>query len=385
MPHSYHRNRTNKVRFGPRWWAAAALGLMTGIAVAAPNSSFLTATGNVLEPPSSAPAKSDAAKPQSAEQKPAAKAEAAPAKPAAAKHAAAANPENPRATYLISDRYLHGNPEILWAGFLTGLRGFEHFYDPVGNPLYFESPFNTTQIRFLYLHHDFPDGSQLGGGDVNVYAAQIRLALTERLAFIATKDGWSDLNARILPNAGGWNDFAIGLKYLFIVDRAADFVLAGGLRWTWDNGDKDVHNGNTQELSPFVSFAKGFDRFHLLGDVSGRIPTDSDLGNCIVQWDLHADYEIAPEALPGLAPMVELHGLHYLSDGSRLPLAVGGMDYANIGSDNVAGDGVISLGLGARWKFSPHMSLGSAFEFALHNNNNDIMGNRLTVDLALNW
>lgn len=290
-----------------------------------------------------------------------------------------------RATYLLDNRFLHGDPTILWPGFLSGLRGFEHFYDPIGNPLYFETPFNNTSLRALYLHHDFPNDSQIGGGDLNVYAAQVRIALTERLGFIATKDGWSDLNAGILPPASGWNDFAIGLKYVIIADTDADFVLTGGARWEWQNGARDVLQGGDQEISPFISFAKGWDQFHLLGNVTGRIPTNSSEGNCILQWDLHMDYEIAPQTLPGFAPVFEVHGLHYLSDGDRLPLSIGGLDYTNLGSTDVAGDGVVSGGIGFRWKLSPHASLGSTFEFPFHNPDNDIMGNRVTVDLTFTW
>ncbi|MCG3129225.1 MAG: hypothetical protein CHACPFDD_04143 [Phycisphaerae bacterium] len=305
-------------------------------------------------------------------------------KPAARQETASSNMSD-TATFLLGKERWHNDPEVLWPGFLSGLRGFEHFYEPIGNPLYFESPFNYTGVKLLYLHHDFPDGSQLGGGDVNVYAAQIRLALTERLGFIATKDGYSDLNARILPNDEGWNDFAIGAKYVFIADRENDFVLTGGMRWEWDNGDREILQGGTQELSPFVSLAKGFDRWHFLGNVTGRLPMDRHDANYILSWDLHADYEIAPEALPGLAPVVELHGLHYLSDGDVLPLSVGGLDYSNIGSNNVAGDSVVWAGMGLRWKLSPHMSVGSTWEFPLHNPDNDIMGNRVTVDLALTY
>ncbi|MFN0136546.1 MAG: hypothetical protein ACKVS9_10580 [Phycisphaerae bacterium] len=327
------------------------------------------------------PAKPDA--------KAAAKPEAKPADGAAAKEAAEpsarATTLSERATFGISNARIHDDPEILWPGFLNGLRGFEHFYDPVGNPLFFETPFNSTSLRLLYLHHDFPNGSQLGGGDANVYAAQIRLALTERLAFIATKDGYTDMNARILPSGDGWNDFAIGAKYVFIADHANDFVLAGGMRWTWENGSREILNGFTQELSPFVSFAKGWDRFHFIGDVTGRLPMDRHDGNYILQWDLHFDYEIAPEALPGFAPMFEIHGLHYLSDGDQLPLAVGGLDYSNIGSNDVSGSAVIWGGVGFRWKLTPHMSIGSTFEFPFHNPDTDIMGNRVTVDLALTW
>lgn len=290
-----------------------------------------------------------------------------------------------RATFLLGNTRFHGDPMILWPGFLSGLRGFEHFYNPIGNPLYFESPLINTELRLLYLHHDFPDGSQLGGGDLNVYAAQVRLALTERLAFIATKDGYSDLNARILPNDEGWNDFAIGLKYAFIADKDSDFVLTGGLRWEWDNGDQGVLQGDAQELSPFLSFAKGFDQFHIMGNVTGRLPMDDDRGNYILSWDLHFDYEVAPQALPGFAPLFEVHGLHYLSDGEHLPLSVGGLDYTNLGSTDVAGDGVVWGSVGFGWKLTPHLSLGSAFEFPMHNPDNDIMGNRVTAHVALSW
>ena len=327
----------------------------------------------------SQPAKKDAAKPadQSADKAATPADKAAPAdKTVAAEKTTetVARPNNlsDKATFGLSNARIHDDPTILWPGFLSGLRGFEHFYNPVGNPLYFETPFNNTELRLLYLHHDFPNGSQLGGGDVNVYAAQIRLALTERLAFIATKDGWSDMNARILPGGDGWNDFAIGAKYVFIADRENDFALTGGMRWTWDNGDREVLNGFTQELSPFVSVAKGWDKFHFIGDVTGRLPTDSNDGNYILQWDLHFDYEVAPQVLPGFAPIFEVHGLHYLSNGERFPLSVGG-------------DSVIWGGVGFRWKLTPHMSVGSTFEFPFHNPDNDIMGNRVTVDMALTW
>lgn len=290
-----------------------------------------------------------------------------------------------RATFLLSNERITGDNEILWPGFITGLRGFEHFYDPVGNPLYFETPFNDTSLRLLYIWHKFPSGSQIGGGDLSAFAAQIRVALTERLGFIATKDGYSVLNAGILPQDQGWNDFTVGLKYVIIADQDNDFVLTGGARWEWANGDREVLQGGSQELSPFVSFAKGWDRLHLLGNVTGRIPCNGNKGNSILSWDLHLDYEVAPEALPGFAPLVELHGLHYLTDGSALPLNVGGFDYSNIGSTGVAGDSVFSAGLGFRWKLTPNASLGSTWEFPLHNPDNDIMGSRVVADITLSW
>ena len=49
------------------------------------------------------------------------------------------------AEHLLDFPKLHSDPTILWPGFLNGLRGFENFYNPVGNPLYFETPLNNTE------------------------------------------------------------------------------------------------------------------------------------------------------------------------------------------------------------------------------------------------
>ena len=207
---------------------------------------------------------------------------------------------SPRATFGVSADRQHSDP-VLWEGnpgFLNGLRGFEHFYNPVGQPLYFETPFNNSGVRFLFLHHEFSDGSPLAGGDLNIVAVQARIAITERLGFIATKDGYSWLDAGALPEESGWNQLAAGLKYAFYVDREADFVATAGARLMLVTGEDKVLQSDTEELSPFISVAKGFDRLHLIGNVTYRFPFDDDKGNQVLMWGLHADYEV----IDGLAP-----------------------------------------------------------------------------------
>ncbi len=275
-------------------------------------------------------------------------------------------------SYLFSDRNVFGDAEVWHPGFLTGMRSStplrERFAEPLGNPIYFESPFIDTNVRVFYLWHDFANGSPLRGGDLNVWAAQIRVALSDRLAFLATKDGWSDLDAGLLPSASGWNDFAIGLKYACIVDEASQFIMTGGIRWELHNGDPDVLQGGDagdNELSPFVSFAKGWGRYNFMGNLTGRLPMDHNDGNYIVSWDLHVDIEIAPDILPGFFPLLEIHALHYLSDASALPLSVGGLDYSNIGAANVSGNNVFWGDIGFRTKLTPNLSLGVAYGFPI--------------------
>lgn len=286
-----------------------------------------------------------------------------------------------RSTYLVSEKPFFETPDLLWDGFLTGLEGFEHHYEPISNPLYNESPFIETQLKVLYIHHEFPDNNAIAGGDADIAAVQARLAITERLAFIANKDGYTWLDSGLTGEQEGFNDLAVGLKYAFIADRESDFVLTGGARYMWRVGAQRVLMGTAEELSPFISAAKGFDKFHLEGNATYRIGIDEGDTNDIFQWSLHADYEIAD----GIAPVIEINGLHYLSNGNRLPVNTGGLDYANIGAANVKGDSVVWAGLGAAFKLNPNVELGATYEFPFTDPDNDLIESRVTVGLTLSF
>ena len=290
-----------------------------------------------------------------------------------------------KAPALLSTERLHSDPEVFWKGFLTGLRGFEQFHNPIGSPIYFESPLINTEIRPIFMHHVFPQSSQLKGGQVNVIAAQARVALTDRLAFIATKDGFSFISTGILGTEDGWNDIAAGLKYAFWVDEANEFIATGGVRYEFANGSSRTLQRSDQEWSPFLSVAKGFGDFHAVAGVSYRIPEHPDKGNEILHWDFSFSYDIAKEVLPGFAPVLEFHGIHYLTNGKALGLDVGGVDYNNLGTTGAEGVSTITAGVGARWRLSPHASVGALFEMPLTRAGNDITLNRLTFDIIFTY
>lgn len=267
-------------------------------------------------------------------------------------------------------------------GFLTGLRGFEHFHDPVGQPLYFETPFNDTGLRALYLKHDFANGSALGGGDVTVYALQARVALSDRWQFIATKDGYSELD---LPGTAGddegWNDLAAGIKYVLHADTEKNYVVSTGIRYMAENGHRGILQGGVDEWSPFVSMAKGYDNLHLLSNLTLRVPSDTNQGNVVGHWDVHVDYDINPDSDTVFAPVFEVHGVHYLDDGATA-LPIGGLDYTNLGTQPKE-NFVAWAGIGARIEFSNRFEFGAVYEFALTDKNDDIMDTRITVDFIV--
>jgi len=269
------------------------------------------------------------------------------------------------------------------SGFLTGLRGFEHFHEPIGQPIYFESPFNDTGVRALYLKHDFANGSALGGGDVTIYALQARVALTDRWQFIATKDGYSELSTGLLGDDEGWNDIAAGLKYVLHADTKTDYVVATGIRYMAEHGHRGILQGGVDEWSPFVSLAKGYDNLHLVSNATLRIPSDTNAGNVVGHWDVHLDYSVNPDSNAVFAPVFEMHGVHYLDDGATA-LPIGGLDYANLGTQP-AENFVSWAGFGCRLEINKKFEFGVVYEFALTDRNDDIMDKRLTVDFIARW
>jgi hypothetical protein len=298
-------------------------------------------------------------------------------------------PTRPKVSYLISDENCFGEgPSLLWPGFVTGMRETytfqEKFVDPIGNPFYFESPFIESNAELVYFWHDFPTHSALAGGELNSIALQLRLALTDRLALMATKSGYSFVDSPFLGDGEGWNDVTLGLKYALLIDEPNEFILTSGIRWETRVGEGDALHGGpsgANELSPFISFGKGWDRWHLLGAVNYRVPMDRGSYNDILHWDLHLDYEIAPETLPGFFPLVELHGVHYFNNGDRTFLPVGGLDYTNLGSSDTAGDFMMWTDLGFQWKLSPNWTFGAVYGFPIVEAGTDSINQRVTVRL----
>lgn len=264
-------------------------------------------------------------------------------------------------------------------GFLTGMEGFDDFVHPVSSPLYFHDPFIDTHINAFYLWHEFPAGSALKGGDLSVWAIQAFIALTDRLQFTATSDGYSRIRARALRPDEGWNDLAVGLKYNVFADVESQSIVSAGLSWKLSNGHAGTAHGNVDELNPYITAAKAWGKFHMLGTVGGRLPMNKNRGNYVVYESLHFDYEV----VENFFPLLELNGLHYLSNGNRLPLGVGGLDFASLGSNDVEGNSTFWASVGFRWKLHEHIELGATYALPLSNPNNDILAQRAIVSIII--
>src|SRR5438876_3721136 len=100
------------------------------------------------------------------------------------------------------------------------------------------------------------------------------------------------------------------------------------------------------------------------------------------EHSFHVDYDVAN--WNKIYPMVELHWQHYVSKGSRTNLGFEGGDLVNFGSKTLMSKDIVSLALGARYKFSERAQVGVASEWALNNNKN-LQDFRLTMDFIWRW
>jgi hypothetical protein len=269
-----------------------------------------------------------------------------------------------------------------WPGFLTGLPGYEDFVMPVSNFIYFEDPFITTDLRLYYVYHDIPDDSVLRGGQVHAVAAQIRIALSERWAFLATKDGYSWVDSHVTSAGDGWNDITIGVKYAVHSDPDEQFLVSAGLKWEWNNGSTDAwQGGDSHEINPFISFAKGWDKWHFLGTLNARIPTNRTNANASILWNLHLDYKMTET----FRPLIEVMGIHWLTNADRLPFSQDYLDVGSVGSSKAAGTDFFSASVGFRWELAENVSFGVTYEFPLESAATHLMQQRVTVNTVISF
>lgn len=262
--------------------------------------------------------------------------------------------------------------------------GFARYVPPVTNPLFNETPFITTEVKPIYIFHHIPDDFVSGGGSVNVIALQARLAITERLGFIATADGYSfiDFDNNVLNDDSGLNDIAAGLKYAVISDPAAGHIATVGLRYTAPIGTLETRgmklNGvGDGFIDVFVTGAKLFEKAQLQGSVGTQIAlSNKNVG--FLHASLHADYEI----LPGFFPLIESNLTVPIQDGNRLKgVNLTGVDIIDLGSDDP--ETTLTLAIGARWRVSENALFGAAFEKNLIEN--DITGTSGTEASTFGW
>lgn len=260
---------------------------------------------------------------------------------------------------------------------------FDRFIGPISNPILSKDPRSLTEARLLFIQNSIDPQSALGSGNAQVYACQVRAALTERLTFIADKDGY----AVIHPGAGGtrdgWLDLAAGLKYAFVRDVENQLLVTGGFMYEIPSGEAEVFQHSGSGLFTFFgTVGKEFnENVHFLGTVGYQVPLDNNDNSSFYYTSLHLDRRI----MDVWYPLIEMNWFHYVAGGNALPNAVGeGDGLLNLGTQGVSGNDLVTLAVGLKYKPGPHVETGAAWEVPI-SNRHDLLNNRLLAEFIIRY
>lgn len=286
---------------------------------------------------------------------------------------------------------------------------FDGFEMPIVQPYLFEDPFITTGAYPYYAWHQFPKNSPLEGGEAHLAAVQLRVAVTDRLAIIATKDGymWKNPGNPLIKDTHGFMDLGFGLKYAIYQDRDAGRIVSVALKYQAASGAKDSFQDHGDgELMPSITAAAKLGELALVGDLGGIWALD-DRQSSSFYYHLYAGYPIADL----VTPFVQFSGMHWIDsgDGSRpielsnagqallgpqfVPIGAieglygqffEGADVANLGSVGVDGLDTVTFAVGAHFRLADHVTISAAYERPI-TDHKSITRQRITTNVALEF
>jgi len=267
----------------------------------------------------------------------------------------------------------------------------EHYVPPLANPLFNETPYITTEVRPLWIHNNIPNQFVTKGGTIDVYAIQARVALTERLGFIATKDGFAVLNFEsVLPDEDGFVNISAGLKYALISNHEEQTFLTAGFEYEpptgkLTTGGIDLQGNGAQSdggdgfMDLFVTGAKAFGKLGLQASTGANLALDSNHDSSLWHWSTSFNYEL----FKNFFPLIEFNGFTTVNSGNRTGIAsFEGNDLVNFGS--TSSGTVVSFAAGARYKFNNHVQVGMGYERAI-SDQKDLLDWRTNFDLVISY
>jgi hypothetical protein len=291
----------------------------------------------------------------------------------------------PTATTVNHSGPLLYNEGSIAGGLFQSDREFDDFIGPITSPILSKDPRSLSEFRALFIQNWFPDNHPVfGGGDTQIYAGQLRIALSDRLTFIADKDGIASLHPQALPHQNGFLNIAAGLKYTLIRDVEEQRLLALGFQYELPTGEAKVfQNHGAGQWTVFGTYGKEFgDKYHILINEAYSFGQNWRDSSSFFFTQIHLDKQICG----WLYPLVEANWYRWVSGGNRgIPAIVGeGDGLINLGTTGVAGNDLVTIAGGLKAVLSPNVQIGVAYEKPV-SNRKDILDHRITAELILRY
>jgi len=269
-------------------------------------------------------------------------------------------------------------PRLL--GMLPSDDCFNRFISPISNPFFFEDPRSLTEVRGIFLDNRLP--SFIGNGEAQVWAAQFRGRLTDRVSIIAPRVGYLQLHPDGPGSPSGILSAPLGFKYNFIRDVEEQLLVSGGMTYFIPGSSDALSNLGNGDFHIFLTAGKEiFDQGHWLSATGFRIPADNNWGTQLWYWSNQWDYEVTKHWYG----LVGINWFHWMRNaGNDIGAPVTGLDLLNLPVSGVANTDLVSGVVGVKWKPNSHLELGTGFEFPL-TDRTDILRDRLYADLIFRY
>lgn len=259
---------------------------------------------------------------------------------------------------------------------------FDGFTGPFSNPVQTKDPRSLTEARLLFLQNwSRPHTPVVGGASIQVYALQLRLALTDRLQLFADKDGIVRLSPKPGSSVTGLANIAAGAKYVFYRDVENQTLASLAIQYEAPTGYANIfQNQGSGNLAAYVILGKEFgDGYHALVQF-GQNAAMNRQNSGYFMTSAHLDKRFGK-----FTPFYEANWFYYNQSGTFLPtLGIEGGGLLGLGAGQIMGLNYITNAVGFKYDLTPHAELGVGYEFQL-SNRAMLLNNMLSAQLILRY
>lgn len=207
-----------------------------------------------------------------------------------------------------------------------------------------------------------PSTPVIGGGAFQVYALQLRLALTERLQLFADKDGLVRFSAKGANSVFAMANIMAGAKYVFIRGVENQFLFSGAVQYEAPTGYANIFEGHGNGLLGVYGILRKefWDNWHFVSTFGQNIAMNNSNSGYFMTT-AHVDRRFGK-----FVPFYEANWFYYNQSGTHVPgLGIEGGGWLNIGAGNVIGLNHVTNAVGFNYEFNQHLIFGIAYEYQL--------------------
>ncbi len=238
---------------------------------------------------------------------------------------------------------------------------FDGFTGPFSNAIQFKDPRSLTEARAIFLQNwASPETPVIGAGSAQVYALQLRLALTDRLQLFADKDGIVRLSPAKGSSITGLANIAAGVKYTFWRDVENQTLGSFAIQYEAPTGYANIFQGQgSGNLGAYFIFGKEFwENWHGILQFGQNAAMNVQNAGYFMT-SAHIDRRFGR-----FTPFYEANWFYYNQNGNYLPsLGVEGGGLLNLGAGNVIGLNYVTNCIGFKYDLTKWAELGVGYEF----------------------